>query len=881
MRIADQGMEKAREREALNHPKEGTMRMRKLITLLAALTLVAPLMFYGCSDGDDGAPGAPGKDAVLPTSALTLESCAICHDDQNVRNGDAHQADYDTRFQDNVVVVDNIAYTYSDNQHIVTFNMTKAGAKFNCTQTSTGARDPRTGTVEDSLGILFAEYNAATRSFDPPAPLPGRLSLGTQGSATTPSTLSYNEGTNLCTSTVIDNITFTDDPTIYHAGDLSTKNGIIVVYGRDDVNGALASPARVVLSVFPFAGLSDTGTPGAVDYVSAANVTGCEKCHTVPYLKHGYIYGRVGGDPATDFYTCKGCHMDNARPGDEPEGGHLIWQLLVDNPQLAAAFEEDEDILTDAQEAQYAYRTRLMNDVHMSHAMEFAYPQSMANCDTCHNGKLTTAVLTDNNFTLETCKSCHPVTGGTDLADADGDFTVDTRTDNPLNKQAPALKSILTPTHFSGDDVIRVNCFSCHTPTSGLSTFTDFHTGYDKLIYTDNGVKYSSAITVTIDNVSFVDNTNTLSFGFHATGSAGGLSATNIRPTVLVGLYAFDTKDYLFGPHESEGGRRLLEFNIDNTSNNNSTRITLTGGSGTFNVTADLSTWAGYIDNGSVKRVEVAVMPKLLNPADDNAIVALNAPSKTFNLVTKLIEDDPPANPPPPAGHANDFFGNSIVRVPEGAVQGVVSGCNNCHDALATTFHTPDRGGNVVVCRLCHVTKTAGGHLELQSRSIDSYAHAIHRFQAFDTQSIDFNDPVEAMEYTHHVESNFPTFGVENCRACHNAGKFNVPNQLLSLPGVLSDKDFNTIRNIPDGEDNNTITGPATRACGACHRAEAIIANEGFGDPVKLENINSHMATFGYMLPTPPANILDVIFQVFSILGEEGAVDTSGPTIGP
>ena len=51
-----------------------------------------------------------------------------------------------------------------------------------------------------------------------------------------------------------------------------------------------------------------------------------------------------------------------------------------------------------------------MNDVHMSHAMEFPYPQSMANCVTCHAGKLDT-VLADTNFTITTCRSCHPVTG--------------------------------------------------------------------------------------------------------------------------------------------------------------------------------------------------------------------------------------------------------------------------------------------------------------------------------------------------------------------------------------------------------------------------------------------------------------------------------------
>ena len=87
----------------------------------------------------------------------------------------------------------------------------------------------------------------------------------------------------------------------------------------------------------------------------------------------------------------------------------------------------------------------------------------------------------------------------------------------------------------------------------------------------------------------------------------------------------------------------------------------------------------------------------------------------------------------------------------------------------------------------------------------------------------------------------------------------------MSMPGVLSNTDFATVRNI--GKiDNDVITGPATRACGACHRAEAIIANGGFGDPVLLSNINGHTTTFGYTLKTPPAAILDVIVNIFSIV---------------
>jgi hypothetical protein len=110
-------------------------------------------------------------------------------------------------------------------------------------------------------------------------------------------------------------------------GDLSSKNGIIEINGRDDRQGTLPSPSRVQLALFPFAGLLETG-PAGVDYVSAATVSGCEKCHTVPYLKHGFIYGRVAKDNTNDFYTCKGCHNDDVA------GGHFEWQLLVDDPPL-------------------------------------------------------------------------------------------------------------------------------------------------------------------------------------------------------------------------------------------------------------------------------------------------------------------------------------------------------------------------------------------------------------------------------------------------------------------------------------------------------------------------------------------------------------------
>ncbi len=118
-----------------------------------------------------------------------------------------------------------------------------------------------------NLAIYFVPYTGTSFQFDPPA---DRLSLKARK-------LTY-DGDGGITSVVTGTT------------DYSEVNGLIVVYGRDETVGSL--PARVYQTKYPFAALLETGK--GVDYVSAANNAGCEKCHTTPYLKHGYIYGEVG-----------------------------------------------------------------------------------------------------------------------------------------------------------------------------------------------------------------------------------------------------------------------------------------------------------------------------------------------------------------------------------------------------------------------------------------------------------------------------------------------------------------------------------------------------------------------------------------------------------
>ena len=187
-------------------------------------------------------------------------------------------------------------------------------------------------------------------------------------------------------------------------------------------------------------------------------------------------------------------------------------------------------------------------------------------------------------------------------------------------------------------------------------------------------------------------------------------------------------------------------------------------------------------------------------------------------------------------------------------------GCNSCHDALATTFHSGKRGGNIVICKMCHVPSSGGSHLEMQSRSIDSYVHAIHSFQDFDIGDIDFSDPVEAAEHSHKIKSEFPRFGILNCEACHNPGTYEVPDQSKSLPSVLSASDDVADRNI--GTVPSYVVGPASRACGACHRAEMIKDD----DAGRLAAFFAHTAANGYLVENDDGvwdTVVETVMAIF------------------
>lgn len=553
----------------------------------------------------------------------------------------------------------------------------------------------------------------------------------------------------------------------------------------------------------------DAGT-----YVSTANVSACENCHGAPYRKHGYRMAEV--ENLGDFSACKACHLD------DKAGSHEDWQLLVDDPATYAAFHAitaaggasiRTQILADSSMAAlYAYNRTVMNDVHMSHAMEFAYPQSMANCATCHDGHI--ADITDaSKMVLGTCKSCHPVTG----------------TGGTNAHRAPSLAAIweaaeVTVVHASLDMTDNsLDCSGCHDGSIAKS-FAEMHTGYDSLIYESDGTKYADNITASIGTVT--QSGNVLTIPFTVTGSTASYDSVDVVPTVMVSFFGYDTKDFVVSCHTRDANSLRMEFAIGAADNALFTTVDGDGSDHTFSVTLDFSAWAGsptipeMIASGVIRRAMIAVMPAIEHATEETDI-ALNAVSQVFDL---------------DSGLADPSFYEPIVDVAK---------CNKCHDALATTFHSADRGGDVAVCRMCHVGTSGGSHLELQSRSIDSYVHAVHSFQLFDPADIDYNDPVAALEAEEHVAHQFPNFTRLNCQSCHvdatsTRVSYNVPDQSKSMPGVLSGTDAVPGRAI--GAIPAVVTGPAARACGGCHRADFINTDDANG----LVSFMLHTKTNGF-----------------------------------
>ena len=456
-----------------------------LVPLVALLALGAGLA--GCS-GDDGKNGSAGPTgptggtgatgstgATGPTgpagtvdviASTKPESCSTCHSSAGTEHESVYKDFIDSSNKNLKLDITAVTTSGASPNYTVRLDFTiKAADGTPVVESATGL--PSFASPGQRTFYIVA-YDSATKKFGKLAALSATTSSGT----CVPSVNAVSGALTVCSSGAVSDgagayhITatgFTYDPTVAGTGYTGTfaygyvakSAALLITKGNYRLYSDFASDAL---------SFGDAGKASATSYVSTANVAACESCHGKPYMKHGYREAQV--NTLGDLVACKSCHYD-ARPGSDH-----VWQQMLDDPYSWATGVAPDTV-------KYAYKANLMNDVHMSHAMEFPYPQSMANCNTCHAGKLD-QVLTDTHFTAETCRSCHAVDGINAWEGQKYDET----------KRAPALKELWTAANVAGFHDINLTCSDCHKSGGVASQFPAYHTGYDAMIYNASGIKY-------------------------------------------------------------------------------------------------------------------------------------------------------------------------------------------------------------------------------------------------------------------------------------------------------------------------------------------------------------------------------------------------------
>jgi len=874
-------------------------KWNKVLAMLFAATLL-----WGC-DGDNGATGPQGPQgpegprgpeglpgvSATPVDLAKPEACATCHGGA----GSDHQAIYDKYVDQNTIVMtidgaSSAAEVGGTFTVTVNLSITKDGLPY--------VTNPNFAEF-DQKSFYMVQYNSTSGEYRNSSSLLQTTTVNGVRLATNIAA-GVNPGEYVLTRT---GQPYAPEAPVapFDGAQVYGYIAAIPLFSHDTGEAGSELPPGTHVHLYDEVSNAALafGTAQATNlsaYKSAASVDGCVNCHGSPYLKHGYRDPIVAGLP--DFAACKSCHFDDRN------GGHQDWQYMVDDPLNWATGGADTGI-TDAQvETKYAYKAKLMNDVHMAHAMEFPFPRSMANCATCHQTPAQLAQVLDNsNFTAETCKSCHPVEGRNAWPEAVGTVAAG---EYAQPERAPPLSYLWAKHEVTAVHDITATCTTCHgnAAVPNAPPFNELHTGYDTRITNDSGQKYRDLFTASIDSVAYDDVNDTMTITFSADASAiTNAVAGTLDVHVYVSFYGWDSKHFIVPSHTRDDSNSCQRWS-NGTSSATDCRFEMSTRSytddpnnadpskayislfpalvedpaGTWTLTVDLAAWIGgqpgavpdLIADGTIKKAEVTLAPRLrIVGHDDEAIPAnLDAVTQTYDLVNTAMVDD--------------YFklANATVDVAK---------CENCHDQLAVTWHTGSgRGGDIVACKNCHNPTYPGSHVEMASRSIDNYVHAIHSFQAFDVDRVfhddappgdpahsqDF-DPVRSYRYDNHIKHIFPNFTARQCEGCHvtpgdavpgggtyPAVTYNVPDQTKSIPGVLSPSDdvhtwykmvdrscVGTRPCIPsaipqivnDGRNISSsipeyITGPASRACGGCHRANSIKTD----DPGTLASFNAH-----------------------------------------
>lgn len=451
------------------------------------------------------------------------------------------------------------------------------------------------------------------------------------------------------------------------------------------------------------------------------------------------------------------------------------------------------------------------------------YPQSLANCVTCHNSDDSLEAATDDSqFTYEVCMTCH-----------DGWSSFDD------------LPSAIDHTAYG----TATTCTTCHSNAAGIApTFADLHTGVEKA-RTHNIVYYTPEITVDTANSkisvvwgAFTDNDES---GTYTTGDTF-LDVTQTADTTKPIFMQSYTERVVDGVAKSDGVRILVGYYGFGTQDvvaydgytktNLTTTSSSTSGYTTYNSTTGKATTTIALKTANITSYEVTkgIVGIIGIPFVDGENAYVTSVTKEFNI-------DGSAVTARTAVANNDKCDACHTSVAPSGANGIAIHLNE--DSSGAHGHTAI--GNVDTCRICHNSGSAAGHYAQQSRSIDSYLHAIHAEQpttaAYDSFTI-----------------KYPNY-IKDCTVCHDSGTYEAPSQTNAVGGVVSGSEQS------DGtllSADQTVNGPGAVACGSCHKAMAIVS----GDSGTVTSINAHTASFGYRVSISNMTFLEVLQAVFDLL---------------
>jgi hypothetical protein len=423
--------------------------MRKLFTLLAVLTLAAPLLFYGCSgddgangingtngtdgingtDGTDGAPGAPGTARIADKhgeAALAAEELAAADKymvDVAITGATADNA--------GLVTVDFTVRKSSDNTSVSTVPSVGAGI-FKLAPAGGGLSYNkwvpyiwRSETVEDAAGNAFVMPAGTT------------VNQGYRESGATGGTL-VNNGDGSYSYTFKKNLTAAarpDNVAIPYERNL-THRVIVTMGGHNGPTGE---------GDFDFVpdGSSVTATRNIVETAT------CKKCHGPEFAGHG-------GDRVT-VEGCVACHSPDskdAQSGESIEMAVMIHKLHAGNELDSVAgpdgqYYDNPWTVADetADNGEYILWGNQVRAVSWEGA---AFPAVLANCVACHTQKVAGTLAQVDNWkavpSRAACGSCHDL-----------------------------IEWVAGTNHGGGGATSDAGCAGCHPATGGPLSVTAAH----------------------------------------------------------------------------------------------------------------------------------------------------------------------------------------------------------------------------------------------------------------------------------------------------------------------------------------------------------------------------------------------------------------------